>query len=111
MKLFGARTSPDLNISPPDAHSALGAGAAILIDVREPSEWAQGHTPDTRHVPLATLPRHVADLPRDQQLLVICRSGNRSRSAAKYLREQGFDARSVAGGIAVWAAHGLPVVR
>jgi len=110
MKLFGNRTSPDLNISPPDAHAALAAGA-ILIDVREPSEWAQGHTPDTRHIPLATLPKHVAALPRDRQLLVICRSGSRSRSAAKFLREQGFDARSVAGGIGVWAAHGLPVVR
>jgi rhodanese-related sulfurtransferase len=111
MKLFGTRTSPDLNISPPDAHAALTAGTAILIDVREPSEWVEGHTPDTRHIPLATLPQRTADLPRDRVLLLICRSGNRSRSAARYLRGQGFDARSVAGGIGVWAAHGLPVVR
>lgn len=111
MKLLGNRKPNTLEISPPEAQSALGAGSAILIDVREKSEWAQGHTPQTRHIPLQTLPRRIDELPRDRTVLVICRSGNRSLSAARYLQEQGFEARSVAGGIGVWAAHGLPVTR
>ncbi len=111
MKLFGQRKPNTLDISPPEAHSAIGAGSAILIDVREKSEWAQGHTPDTRHIPLQTLPARVGELPRGRTVLIICRSGNRSLSAARFLQEQGFDARSVTGGIGVWAAHGLPVTR
>ncbi len=111
MKLFGPRKPNALQISPPDAHAAVDAGSAILVDVRETSEWAEGHTPETRHIPLQTLPQRVGELPRDQTVLVICRSGNRSLSAARFLREQGFDARSITGGIGVWAAHGLPVTR
>lgn len=111
MKLFGSRKPNPLEVSPPAAHAALSDGSAILIDVREKSEWAQGHTPQTRHIPLQTLPQHVDKLPRDRAVLIICRSGNRSLSAARYLQEQGFDARSVAGGIGVWATHGLPVTR
>lgn len=111
MKSFGSRKSNILEIGPPDAHSAIGAGGAILVDVREKSEWVKGHTPSTHHIPLQTLPQRIGELPRDRTVLVICRSGNRSLSAARYLHEQGFDARSVAGGIGAWAAHGLPVTR
>ena len=111
MKLFGNRKPNTLEISPPDAHSAIDAGSAILVDVREKSEWMQGHTPSTRHIPLQTLPERLGELPRDRTVLVICRSGNRSLSAARYLQEQGFDARSIAGEIGVWVAHGLPITR
>jgi rhodanese-related sulfurtransferase len=111
MKLFGNRKPNTLEISPPDAHAAIGAGSAILVDVREISEWVEGHIPSTHHIPLQTLPLRIGELPRDRTVLVICRSGNRSLSAARYLQEQGFDTRSIAGGIGVWATHGLPVTR
>lgn len=83
-------------------------GGADLVDVREPHEWAAGHAPDARHVPLATL--DAADLPAGQPLLVICRSGQRSARAVMDLSSAGREAINVAGGMLAWRDAGLPIV-
>lgn len=65
-----------------------------LLDVREPSEWAQGMLPGSKTISLAFLPAGVDQLDPEQPLLVVCRAGNRSQVAAMFLQRNGF--RSVA---------------
>ena len=99
---------PEIELPGFAAH--LGAGA-VVIDVREPFEYVAGHVPGAVLVPLGSLPNAVGDLPRGERVYVICASGNRSRTAAQWLRQAGVDAVSVAGGTGGWAAQGRPVVR
>lgn len=87
-------------------------GDAVLLDVREPSEWQAGHAPCAVHLPLSALAAG-AGLPAEAQarpLVVICRSGNRSRRAVELLVARGAQAVDVIGGMRDWAGAGLPVV-
>lgn len=89
-------------------------GALRLIDVREPDEFdgPLGHIDGAELVPLATLPAFAASLDRQAPMLLICRSGARSARAATMLAAAGFTALyNLAGGMLVWEATGLPVVR
>ncbi|HWD05044.1 MAG TPA: rhodanese-like domain-containing protein [Amycolatopsis sp.] len=84
-----------------------------LLDVREDDEWAAGHAPAALHIPLGELPARVAelaDLPDDQPVYVICRSGGRSARATAWLNASGWDAVNIAGGMGSWAAEGRPMV-
>ncbi|WP_081237829.1 rhodanese-like domain-containing protein [Streptomyces viridosporus] len=94
-------------------HGSAEAGAdAVLLDVREAHEWRAGHAPRAVHLPLPALAAG-AGLPADAQarpLVVICRSGNRSRQAAELLAARGAEAADVIGGMGEWAGAGLPVV-
>ena len=84
-------------------------GGALLIDVRESEEWFLGHAPGSTHIPLGSLSRHIAELPRDRDLLLICRSGNRSGTAQEALARQGFTrAFNVSGGMLAWTRASLP---
>lgn len=93
------------------AFAVAHAGGALVIDVREPCEYADGHVPGARLIPLAQLPQHAGDLPAGEPVYVICASGNRSWTAAQFLIQRGLDARSVTGGTGDWVTRGLPVVR
>ncbi|MFF7765247.1 rhodanese-like domain-containing protein [Streptomyces massasporeus] len=92
--------------------AADGGDDAVLLDVRELYEWQAGHAPRAVHLPLsvlaagAGLPAHAQARP----LVVICRSGNRSRQAAELLVARGAEAVDVIGGMRDWAGAGLPVV-
>lgn len=81
-----------------------------LLDVREPDEWVAGHAPEAVHIPLGDLGQRTAEIPADQTIYVICRSGNRSGRAAQALNGAGWTAVNVAGGMQDWAAAGLPMV-
>ena len=95
-----------------DVHAlaAALAGGALLIDVREPDEYAEAHVESGRLIPLQTVPQATAGLSADQPIYVICRSGGRSHNAAVFLRQQGIDAINVLGGTLAWIAADLPVV-
>jgi rhodanese-related sulfurtransferase len=94
------------------AKRALEAGAAVLVDVRDPGEWRAGHVAGATHIPLAQLPARLDALPRDRALLLFCRSGLRSGVATALLQHHGFArAANVAGGLVAWAGQGLPLVR
>jgi rhodanese-related sulfurtransferase len=80
-----------------------------LIDVREPEEFAEGHVPGARLVPLATVPAEADGLPTDRPVYVICQAGGRSARAVAYLAQRGVDARNVEGGTGDWRAAGYPV--
>jgi rhodanese-related sulfurtransferase len=86
------------------------AGGALLLDVREPDEWAAGHAPAAVHVPMNDVPGRSGELPTDRPIACICRSGARSGRVTEYLRALGFDIVNVAGGMQGWAASGRPVV-
>jgi rhodanese-related sulfurtransferase len=90
-----------------EGNRMVDAGA-LLLDVREPDEWAVGRDPRAVLVPLGQLAARVAELPADRPIVVICRSGRRSDLAAGYLRQRGLDAVNLAGGMQAWHASGLP---
>jgi rhodanese-related sulfurtransferase len=83
---------------------------AVILDVREPEEWAAGHVEGATHVPLGEVPQRLGELPDADPLYVICRSGNRSGRAVAWLGQQGVETVNVAGGMRAWAAAGRPMV-
>ena len=92
-----------------EAQRALEEGA-VLVDVRETDEWIAGHVADAIHIPLDEVRDHLADLPADRMILVVCRSGRRSASAATLLKGRGLRAVNMSGGMIAWEAYGLPIV-
>jgi rhodanese-related sulfurtransferase len=82
----------------------------VILDVREPAEWAVGHIETAIHVPLMQLPRRVAEIPADRRLLVVCRVGARSAQATAFLQAQGLDAINLSGGMQAWEAAGRAMV-
>jgi hydroxyacylglutathione hydrolase len=90
---------------------ARGPGA-ILLDVREPVEYAAGHVPGAVNLPQADLADRLDELPRDRPVLMICQGGYRSLRAAQFLKQIGFaQVASVAGGTAAWTEAGKPLGR
>ena len=81
-----------------------------ILDVREYYEWAAGHIAGAVHIPLRMLPGRFEELDRDRPVLVTCQIGQRSDIAATFLRDKGYDAHNLEGGVAVWTAEGLPLV-
>jgi adenylyltransferase/sulfurtransferase len=78
----------------------------LLIDVREPDEYAVAHIEGSRLIPLKTLPDELASLPTDREILVHCKSGGRSARAVQFLLGNGFaNVKNVAGGIDAWLAE------
>lgn len=71
----------------------------VLLDVREPMEWAMGTLPDSLKVSLAFLPASLGELDPDQPILVVCRAGNRSLVAAQFLQRNGYTAANLFGGL------------
>jgi rhodanese-related sulfurtransferase len=95
-------------VSAADALALREAGAFIL-DVRQPDEWAAGHIPAATLIPLGELASRVAEVPKDRQVVVVCRSGNRSAQGRDVLLGAGFPSvTSMAGGMNDWAAAGYP---
>ena len=82
---------------------------AWLLDVREDDEWAAGHAPGARHIPLGELSARAGEVPQGEAVYVICRSGMRSARAAQALAAAGWEAINVAGGMQDWAAAGRPM--
>lgn len=80
-----------------------------LIDVRQRHEWEAGRIAGGRLIELADLPREVQTLDRERPVVFYCRTGARSGMATLALRQAGFDAHNMAGGLVEWAAVGLPL--
>ncbi|GAB4483593.1 MAG: hypothetical protein Kow0088_26890 [Anaerolineales bacterium] len=84
----------------------------FVLDVRQPEEWNEGHIPNATLIPLDQLAQRVDELPRDREIVVVCRSGNRSREGTLILLENGFkQVSSMAGGVTDWSAKGYPLVQ
>jgi rhodanese-related sulfurtransferase len=94
----------------PEVLSADLPAGVFLLDVREDDEWTAGHAPEAVHVRLGDLGARAAELPRDRELYVICRSGHRSAYAAQMLTAGGFSTVNVADGMTGWAIAGRPMI-
>ncbi|WP_324650318.1 rhodanese-like domain-containing protein [Georgenia sp. H159] len=97
----------DLTVRDLDQTSPVPPGHAVL-DVREQDEWDAGHIAGATHIPLGELPDRLDELP-EEDLLVVCRSGGRSKRASAWLNHTGFTARNLDGGMRDWTAAGLPM--
>lgn len=93
-----------------DTAREMVADGAVLLDVREKSEWNAGHAPQATHVPLSRVTDSTSRLKAGKPIIVMCASGNRSRIATKSLLDQGFDAVNLAGGMHAWRRAGGQVV-
>lgn len=88
----------------PVAHWDKMPENAFLLDVRDPDEFAESHPPDSVNIPLPALRRDPSALPKDRPILVYCKVGQRGYYAVRFLRQMGYDARNVSGGILTWEA-------
>lgn len=87
------------------------AAGAFILDVREPSEWNEFHVPGSTLIPLGQLADRVSEVPQDQEVVVVCRSGNRSQQGRDILKQAGFtQVTSMTGGVREWQAAGYPIV-
>ncbi len=107
-------TSGDVkDIEPMELSNLLArADAPVVVDVREAWEFAQGHVPGAKLIPLGELSHHLAELDTEKPVAVICQSGGRSQSAASLLSQKGFKTvYNVVGGTSYWVQSGLTVER
>jgi rhodanese-related sulfurtransferase len=96
-------------ISVSEAYSKYQSGTFVL-DVRTQEEWDEFHAPNTTLIPLDQLPARLNELPRDREIVVVCRSGNRSQEGRDILLQAGFEqVTSMTGGLNEWRASGYPV--
>ena len=96
-------------ISVDEAYTMYEEGAFVL-DVRTPEEWVEYHAPNTTLIPLDELEARLDEVPRDQDVVVVCRSGNRSQVGRDILKQGGFtQVASMAGGLKTWRAAGYPI--
>jgi rhodanese-related sulfurtransferase len=100
-------TVPEVDVG--EAHARADAGALVL-DVREPDEWHAGHVEGALWIPLKEIAGRQGEVPRDRELVVVCRSGGRSGRAVAALVQAGYDAVNVTGGMKAWQSHGFRVV-
>jgi rhodanese-related sulfurtransferase len=108
-----SRTTPDhvTELTPAEVKSLLDAGKILLIDVREPQEYAAERIPGALLFPLSTF--DPGQLPPDEgrQVVLHCGAGGRSLTAARARMATGQPGTHMIGGIGEWKAQGLPVIR
>ncbi|MEK6752663.1 MAG: rhodanese-like domain-containing protein [Chloroflexota bacterium] len=82
---------------------------AFVVDVRTQEEWDEYHAPNTTLIPLDQLQARLSEVPKDREVVVVCRSGNRSQQGRDILLAAGYNATSMAGGLKEWYAKGYPI--
>jgi rhodanese-related sulfurtransferase len=88
----------------------LAQKGAFVLDVRTVEEWNEFHAPGTTLIPLDQLASRLNEVPRDRQIVVVCRSGNRSRQGRDILLNAGFaQVTSMTGGLNEWRTNGFPI--
>jgi DMSO/TMAO reductase YedYZ molybdopterin-dependent catalytic subunit/rhodanese-related sulfurtransferase/glyoxylase-like metal-dependent hydrolase (beta-lactamase superfamily II) len=105
----GTVASRTPHVSARRAQALIEAGA-VLLDVREPDEWMDGHAPEAVLMPMGEVPARREEIPHDRPIVVVCRSGGRSAAITDSLRARGYDAANLTGGMCAWTAAGLPTV-
>jgi rhodanese-related sulfurtransferase len=111
-----ANSTATINGLPAEINTAMAyemfEEGAYMLDVRNPDEWVEYHVDGATLIPLPELEGRVNEVPRDQEIIVICNSGNRSQVARDILLEAGFtNVTSIAGGIQGWMSAGHDFVR
>ena len=76
---------------------------AIIIDVRTPGEYRDGHIPGVVNIPLDELEKRIGEIPKDKKVVLICRTGSRSAQGTRLLRSKGFNnVYNSTGGMSTW---------
>jgi rhodanese-related sulfurtransferase len=110
--LFGNRFRGVKEVDTTAALQLINHKNALVLDVREPNEYDAGHVLNSKLIPLGKLKERMGELEkyRDQSIVVVCRSGNRSGTACYLLGKQGFSqVYNLAGGMLAWEKINLPV--
>ena len=85
------------------------ASRPLVLDVREPEEYRDGHISGAKLIPLGELERRMKELPKSKEIVCVCASGSRSSSATRMLVTAGYNAINMKGGMFTWSRSGLPV--
>ena len=96
------------------ATQLINQGKTVLVDVREPAEYAAGHLRDSRNIPLKELAKRMSELYKfkTKAVIVVCHTGVRAPRATAQLKNAGFgEVYSLDGGLAAWQAQGLPITK
>ena len=96
------------------ATQLINQGKTLVVDVRDPAEFAAGHMRDARNIPLKELGKRIGELDKfkTRTVIAVCSSGMQSSRATGVLRTAGFaNVVSLSGGLSAWQAQGLPVAR
>jgi rhodanese-related sulfurtransferase len=112
--MMACASGPQLfrNISTEEAAALLKNSSTFLLDVRTPAEFAGGRLPGATLIPVQELSSRGSELPadKDRPILIYCRSGNRSVTAAKQLAKEGYtNLHNMKGGMIAWRAEARPV--
>ncbi len=100
------------SVSPAEAQKKLALKPKpFLLDGRQPEEFRAGHIPGAKLIPLAQLGTRMNELPKTQEIICVCRSGNRSLSATRQLAGAGYRVTNLRGGMIAWSRSGLPVTK
>jgi len=112
MLLFTFLRPGGKGISVTEATLLINREDAVVVDVRETSEWSSGHIPNARHIALGQLTQRIGELEKvkSKPVIVCCASGNRSSTACGSLKKAGFEkVFNLSGGIRAWSDAGLPI--
>lgn len=91
------------NVNPQEAKQLIDDNKVAVIDVRTPEEFAEGHIPNSKLIPLQELESRLDELNKDEPYLIVCRSGNRSAQASELLGNNGFKKiYNMTGGMNMW---------
>jgi rhodanese-related sulfurtransferase len=96
------------------ATQMINQGKTVIVDVRQPSEFAAGHLRGAINLPLKDVPQRVGELEKskNKNIIVVCQTGMQSGKAAAQFEKAGFkEVYSLEGGVAAWQAQGLPVAK
>jgi len=100
------------NVSVKITHDVMNDPNVVLLDVREVWEYNEGHIPGITLLPMGEITSRLSEIPTDKEVIVTCRSGNRSQQVVNFLVQQGFDnVHNMDGGILAWQAAGFEVER
>jgi hydroxyacylglutathione hydrolase len=102
-------STPEVDVASLADHST--SNGVLIVDVRAPDEWDEGHIPGAVNMPLVSLQRRLAELPGDREIAVHCQGGGRARIAASILQKDGFAVSTIEGGYPAWEQAGNPIER
>lgn len=108
-QLIDRAKASERTISVNDAFQKYQQGV-FFLDVRTQAEWAEYHIPNTTLIPLDELPYKVNEVPKNREIIVVCRTGNRSQEGRDILLKAGYDnVSSMNGGVNDWRTAGYPI--
>lgn len=111
--LLDNRSRSGLSVSPSQATSLINREGAVVVDIRDKKDFKSGHMSGAINIPFGDLAKRLGELEphKGKPVVLVCKTGNTVSMASKMLKEKGFNAVRLAGGMMEWNAQNLPVVR